>query len=392
MIRVLYDDQGFFGRYSGVARYFTEVMKRLPEGFQYKIPLASSDNIVLQRPPFNLPPHRQDVNDFVQKFCFGKYFPGVGRVYRLCAQLMPKYFPSGEWANIKNVRRALAEGDFDVFHMTGAHWVRDDWKIVAGKKPIVVTVHDLIPELLFDSKRTRRCREKVLAAAAHVITVSEYTKRDLMQMYGVPEEKITVIYHGYIAPASTGVKMQLPVEKPYVLYVGKRSGYKNFNWFVKAIAPVLKSCPDLHLFCTGMPFSSGEISMIEGMGIRDRVFQAFVPDEEMPSLFANAEVFVYPSLYEGFGIPILDAFAARCPVLLSNASCFPEVGGDAALYFNPNDEGDFREKIAILIGNNQGGIGIRKQMIERGISRLKNFSWDKCVKETTDVYCHLVQG
>ena len=265
MIRVLYDDQGFYGRYSGVARYFTEVMKRLPEGFEYNLPLAHSDNAYLQQPPFNLPPPRQNVDDFVRKYCFSRYFPGVSRVYRICARLMPNLFPSGEWANVSGVRKALSECDFDVFHMTGAHLVRDDWKIIVGKKPIVVTVHDLIPELMLGCRRTYRCRKKVLAAATHIIAVSNNTKRDLMRMYGIPDEKITVIYHGYIAQTTTNIPVQLPVGKPYVLYVGKRGGYKNFNWFAKAISPFLKSCPDLHLFCTGTSFSNEEISMLDAL-------------------------------------------------------------------------------------------------------------------------------
>ena len=382
-MRILYDDQGFFEHHGGVSRYFTEIMKHFPKGFEYVLPLVSTSNEYLRKEPFNIPSHKQDVNDFIRDWCHGCCFPGVSRVYRLCARLMPRVFPSGELANIRKVRKAVHDGDFDVFHLTGPHWIRDDWKMIVDKKPIVVTVHDLIPELFYGSKRTMRCRRQLLKVSAHIIAVSENTKRDVMSLYGTPEEKISVIYHGYL-PQKNFVPLKDQPPDPYVLYVGKRNGYKNFQFLIKAITPLLKR-KKLMLFCTGSPFSSEELSLFDSLGVADRVVQRFVSDEELTALFRDAVAFVYPSIYEGFGIPILDAFSAGCPVVLSQTSCFPEVAGDAALYFEKDDAATLYNHIESLMGDE----GIRQGLIQKGHDRIKMFSWDRCACETAKVYMSL---
>lgn len=382
-MRILYDDQGFVEHHGGVSRYFTEIMKRLPDGFEYVLPLISTSNEYLHNAPFNLPLHKQDVYDFIRDWCHGRSFPGVSRVYRFYARLMPQRFPSGELANVRKVRKALKEGDFDVFHPTGPHWIRDDWKMVVGKKPIVVTVHDLIPELLYGSKRTMACRRQVLKAASHVIAVSESTKRDVIRLYGIPKEKISVIYHGYL-PIDTTIPLRDQPHDPYVVYVGKRNGYKNFRFLVEAIASLLKN-KDLMLFCTGSEFSLDERSFFDSLGVSHRIVQRFVLDEEMPALFKNAVAFVYPSIFEGFGMPILDAFSSGCPVILSRTSCFPEVADDAALYFEKGDAATLCNHVEALMHDDD----LRQSMIQRGHDRVKMFSWEKSVSESARVYADL---
>lgn len=382
-MRILYDDQGFVEHHGGVSRYFTEIMKRLPDGFEYVLPLVSTSNQYLHDAPFNLPFHKQDIHDFIRDWCHGICFPGVSRVYRLCARLMPRRFPSGEFANSREVRKALKEGNFDVLHPTGPHWIRDDWKIVVGKKPIVITIHDLIPELLYRSKRTMTSRRQLLEAASHVIAVSENTKRDVIRLYGTPKEKISVIYHGYL-PIDTVIPLRDQPQDPYVVYVGKRNGYKNFRFLVKAIALLLKN-KDLMLFCTGSEFSLEERSFFDSLGVSHRIIQRFVRDEEMPALFKNAVAFVYPSLLEGFGIPILDAFSSGCPVILSRTSCFPEVAGNAALYFEKGDAVTLCNHVEALMHDD----GLRQSMIKKGHDRVSMFSWEKCVSESVRVYANL---
>lgn len=384
-MRILYDDQGFHQRHGGVSRYFTELMKHLPDGVEYYLPFKMSNNAYLQQPPFNMSPLGRSVDDFVAKWGRGRFYPVLSRVYWRCARWVPG-FNAGECENRRQIVEALKKGDFDVFHMTGPHWVCDDWQIVAGKKPIVVTIHDLVPDMLWRNRRVIACRRRVLEAATHIIAVSENTKKDIVRLYGVPEKKVTVIYHGHTQFEAEGTGGELPVPKPYLLYVGERDGYKNFRWLVRTLAPFLMHF-GLQLFCTGLPFRKEELRLLDRLGVAGRVQQRFVQDGQMSALFANAEAFIYPSLYEGFGIPILDAFAAGCPAVISNASCFPEVGGDAALYFNPRGDGtDLLAHLEVILGEANGAKGIRAELVEKARMRAKGFSWENCVQKTLDVY------
>ena len=380
MIKVLYDEGGFLMPHGGVSRYFVEMIKRLPDDIKPKLAMESTSNVYLQQSPFNLPPHKQTVHDFIAKTLHGHSFRGVSHVYKMLAQLMPRRFPSGELANERIFMSELKKGDFEILHLTGPHPVNNNWKSVVGRKPIVATVHDLIPEIVCGDTRVRKSRERLLKDATHIIAVSGNTKNDIMRLYGTPESKITVIYHGYLPVDVSGIK-PFQSDKPYLLYVGKRDGYKRFDFFVHAVAPLLRS-GDLRLFCTGTPFTENEQCILVKLGISDRVVQRFVTDEEMMALFAGAVAFVYPSEYEGFGIPILDAFSLGCPVVLSECSCFPEVAGNAALYFKKNDEDSLRLCIDTLLRDE----GVRFRKIRLGLERVKLFSWDKCANETANIY------
>lgn len=386
-IKILYDNVGFASlHYGGVARYFTEMIKRLPKDISWNIGMVNAANIYLQRPPYNVPPYKHDVHRFVRETLKGHLFRGVSHVYRILAHLMPNRFPSGELANDKALARAFRECCFDVFHFTGAHPVRDHWHKVLGKRPIVATVHDLIPEIVYGRKDVRLFRRKLFRDATHLIAISENTKKDMKRLYDVPDEKITVIPLGYLKQ-EVDAPVEPPIPSPYILFVGRRGGYKNFPFFAEAIAPILKTT-DLTLFCTGDSFTADEMVLFERLGIAEKVQQRFIEDEQMPSLFRNALTFVYPSLYEGFGISILDAFSAGCPVILSNCSCFPEVGGDAALYFDKGDAETLRTHILNLMK----GKVLRETLIEKGQKRAELFTWEKCAERTAEVYRKVVRG
>lgn len=380
-IQILYDAGGFRETHGGVSRYFTEMMKRLPDEFEWKLGMVSTSNAYLLEPPFNLPPHKQTVQDFIRDTLHGHSFRGVSYVYKALACIMPNRFPSGELANQRAMRTVLDDRDFDILHVTHPHPVKNTWRSVVGQKPIVATIHDLIPEILQGNLRVAACRRQLLNDATRVIAVSENTKRDIMRIYGTNESKISVIYHGNIQESSVITERLKDIPWPYILYVGKRDGYKNFTFFIEAIAPLLRQS-ELGLFCTGTGFNEQERAMLDRLEIGDKVMQRFVADSVMPSLFANAVVFVYPSLYEGFGIPILDAFSVGCPVILSDCSCFPEVAGDAALYFSPTDGIALRNNIVNVMNDGT----LRNVLVEKGLRRSRMFSWWKCAKETATFY------
>lgn len=391
-IRILYDELGFFEPHGGVSRLFTEVMRNLPQGFEWRLSPVCTGNAYLQEPPFCLPSAKESVHDFIRNTLHGHSFPGVSHVYKMLGRIFPERFPSGELANARSRVKLLRAGDFDVFHTTTPHPMFNSWSSAVGKKPIVTTVVDLIPEILGNSRRVRHFRKQLLQKSDHIIAITECTKRDLMRLYDVNEEKISVVYLGYNMPLEGNQHESIDLEvrwglktRQFLLFVGKRGGYKNFTWMVQSLAPLLKD--GLKLFCTGSPFSAQEKTLLSRLGVEGQVVQSFVSDLEMRALFGNALAFIHPSIYEGFGIPILDAFAAGCPAVLANASCFPEVAGGAALYFDPHEEGTFRAQIEKL----SRSIDLRDALVGKGYDRVREFSWRKCAQETADVYARLVR-
>lgn len=373
-MKILYDSLGFLEPQGGVSRYFTELIRHLPPGVRWEIAADETYNAFLREPPFSVPEARHSIRAFWSGF----HFRGKSIVYRTLARL--GVYPSMELANERRFAAALKKGDFDVLHLTGPHGCGTAWREYAGSAKVVMTVHDLIPDMWwkdFRGDRVRRQRRYDVEHVDVIIAVSENTKRDLMRLYGVAEEKITVIHHGYggrtlpEGVAGTG---------NYVLFVGKRGGYKNFSWFVRELAPLMREQPELRLVCTGGGFDAGERKLLDDLGMLDRAEARFVDDGELRQLYAQAACFVYPSRYEGFGIPILEAFAARCPVVLSEASCFPEVGGDAALYFRLDDGEGLRRAVRAATG------GRRDKLVAKGLERVKGFTWNACAEKTMTVY------
>jgi glycosyltransferase involved in cell wall biosynthesis len=178
--------------------------------------------------------------------------------------------------------------------------------------------------------------------------------------------------------------VELPSE--YILFVGSRFGYKNFEKFLKAVKNIVSLYSSYHVVCTGGgEFSESEKILINKLGLENRIHQYNVNDEEMPVYYSKAQLFVFPSLYEGFGMPILEAFACGCPTLLSNSSCFPEIAEKAALYFDPNDVDSMITMIIKVIESEE----LRKNMVAKGYERVKYFTWDETEKQTYSVYLSL---
>lgn len=280
----------------------------------------------------------------------------------------------------------MAGTDYDILHPT---YYSLYYKQVVNriKKPLAVTVYDMIHERypqFMQKGNTTSEKKKLLCEKADIIfAISQHTKTDLVEMLNIPPDKIKVTWLAGGFTSSTANESfigKLPGK--YLLFVGGRAGYKNFSLFFKAIAPLLHSDPDLHLVCTGGRFTPGELNLFKEYGLEQRVNAFFVDDRDFYTLYNKAEAFIFPSLYEGFGIPVLEAFSCGCPVVASNCSSLPEVGGDAALYFDPNSEAEMRDTIAKLIYNPL----LKKDLIDRGFSRIKLFSWNRTSHETIKGY------
>ena len=168
--------------------------------------------------------------------------------------------------------------------------------------------------------------------ANRVIAISEYTKKDIIEILKINPEKIDVIYHGTSLRASQEHNLSLP--EKYILFVGDRTFYKNFQLLLEAFSIVHQKNQYLHLVCTGKPFSDSELQQISNLKIASNTRQITINDKDMSELYSRALLFVFPSYYEGFGIPILEAYACNCPVALSNATCFPEIAGNAGASFH----------------------------------------------------------
>lgn len=366
-MKVLYDHQSFTGlKYGGVARYFYELMNVFSHrpDVEFELALQFSNNEYINGASFSN--HRGFTNFFD--------YVTTNRVVSLVNRL--------------NSLRLVRMGNYDVFHPTYYHKYFLDY---IGNKPFILTFHDTTNEKyhqqypalggdMFDLK------QQLLDHATRVIAVSNNTKQEMLHYFDVDEAKVDVIYHGTsftdIVPNGVGTKVITPPN--YILYVGNRTEFKNFNFFIKAIRPLLDKCHDLQVVCAGgKHFLPDEKKMLHELGISDRVvYHPIENDEALYVLYQRAIAFVFPSLNEGFGIPILEAFAAACPVVLSNASCFPEIASDAAVYFDPLDAESILSQITEIVENQ----ALRATLVERGRNRIKLFSRDNTAFQTLEVY------
>lgn len=385
-MKILYDYQAFdMQTHGGVSRYFSELAVHMPQNVKTDISVIETNNIYLKAlgkdPIGTLYKHfLWHKNSAIKHFLYKLYYNAKNGAYsRLDRTPLINRFES-----IKHIK----SGDFDLMHPT---FFDPYFLKYAGNKPFVITVHDMIPELYpqYYNRNDIQIRHKniVIPQAAHIITVSQQTKLDLCRIMNIKEEQVSVVYHG--VNESPYIPNESNKDFEYILYVGERHFYKNFNRFAKSCVPILKRHKDLVVVCTGKTFTDDERKMFEEWGMPTRFKHIFVESyQEMLDLYHYAFAFVYPSSYEGFGLPILEAYKAGCPIMLNNASCFPEVAGDAAIYFNMNEnENNFEEHFETFYHLNGTE---RKELIKRQEERLKRYSWDKSAKQTAEIYQRII--
>ena len=285
---------------------------------------------------------------------------------------------------------------------TLVHWLKPDLvhETYYASKPAmtpgykrVLTVYDMIHELFpaeFPANdRTPIDKASAVARADHIICISEHTRRDLIRILGVPHEKTSVIHLG-ISLSPTGTRGDLPVCRPFLLYVGARGGYKNFACLLRAYAASGRLLKEFDLLAFGGgPINTKEAEFIRQLSIPpENVRQVQGGDDVLEVLYRRAAAFVYPSLYEGFGLPPLEAMSFDCPVICSNASSIPEVVGNAALLFDPLSAEALGQAIAVVLDD----AGLRQALIAKGRARINHFSWEKCAQLTMTVYERVLSG
>jgi glycosyltransferase involved in cell wall biosynthesis len=250
----------------------------------------------------------------------------------------------------------------------------------------VVTVHDMIPEMMPQTRRRLdwlTLKRRYVETADLVICVSESTRDDLTRIYGNIKAPIRVVHHGVADRFHPGAQRLDFLPERYVLFVGNRGPYKDADVLFQAFAEVASDHDDLQLLCVGgSGLSASEVARLDALGIRSKVSQRFLPDDQMVSAYAHAEVYVLPSRFEGFGLPALEAMATGTPVLLARATSLPEVGGDAAAYFSPSDPRDLADQLRTLVE----GADLRERMSKAGVKHAAGFTWASTAQETAAAY------
>jgi len=363
---IWFDHQIFsFQRYGGVSRYFYELSKSIN---------TRSD----MRAHIFAPLH---ANAYLRKGDVGAgvriYAPYPSRGLRFRPRLLTPI-----------LRMAMQVWRPDVLHET--YYGLDHAHLARGQR-VVTTIHDMVyekfPGLLDRSDERIAMKYASIRRADQVICISDNTRKDLLDIYPEFEDKVSVVHHGvsYVEPCE---RSDLEFPEPYLLFVGTRSHYKNFERFIQAIgtSAFLRNNFGLTLFGGG-ELTSAERTMISAAGLPEqRVLQISGSDELLSLAYRRATAFVFPSEYEGFGMPLTEAMQHGCPVLCSGASCFPEICGDAAEYFDPSDLDDMRGVLERTLAS-QARLA---ELASAGARRGRDFSWNKCADETAEVYRKLL--
>lgn len=281
------------------------------------------------------------------------------------------------------LRRSQNHSDADVVHNT-FYLPRGLRSRPTSRR--IVTIYDMIPELLPGTRRRLdflTLKRQYVGRADHIVCISESTRKDLLRVYPEVRTPITVAYPGVSANFHPAATTSFPLPIPYVLHVGNRSSYKDAYTLIEAFALIARRFLDYQLvFVGGGPLSAREISLIRESGIQGRVEQLTLSDTDVPAAYAQAAVTVFPSRYEGFGLPAVEAMASGSPLILADTSSLPEIGGDAALYFPPGNARVLSAILETLLRDSTE----RQDRSEQGILRARNFTWSGYADATANAY------
>lgn len=351
--------------YGGISRYYCEIFSLFSKqaGLKIIFPISYTDNIYFES--YGL----EKVKN--KWFVLLEFLSNIGISVNTVKNKI----------NRRNIRSQLKKNNFDLVVLTYY-----DTKILKQpiKKPFVLTVYDMIHELLphyFPDDPTSVNKKLLIEKATKIIAVSNNTKKDILKFYPeINPNKIDVIYHGSSLSVDKTVD-NLPSN--YILFVGSRYGYKNFELLLKSCENILKDNTDLYLVCAGGgAFTIDELIFIESLDLFRKIQFINFEENQLGFIYNNAKMFIFPSQYEGFGIPVLEAMSCGCPIVLTHNSIFEEVAEDAGLFFENNNEKDLENKIILLLTDET----LRCSMIENGYIQARKYSWTDAAKNCLKTY------
>jgi len=368
-MKILYDTEIFdLQIFGGISLYFSKLFDCFSkdQDVDFTMPLIYSDNQYIRN------------SDLLKYMSFYKHnFP-----FR--KQLTKFFALQNEINTVKNLKKQ----DFDLYHPT---YFNLNLLKHLNKKPFVLTVHDMTLEVLpeyfiFDknAENTVKTKKYLIENASRIIAISENTKKDILEFTNVDESKIDIVYHGKPFESLEKTENVGYLPEKYILFVGQRSKYKNFVSFLIAISEILLKDENLYLICAGgFNFSRTEKEIINSLNLIKKVIYTGIENEnKLIALYKNAVCFIFPSLYEGFGFPILESFQCGCPLICSNTSSFPEIAGDAAYYFDPYDSESIKNAVNKVLQDDN----LKQEMRQKGHKQVEKFNWNKTASQTKDVY------
>ncbi len=359
-MKIAYNSSIFFlQKYGGISRYFCSIIKEFIEdrkSLRIFSPIFKN-NYLLDIP-----------NNYKKGFYIPRY-----PTPKLLKNIVDKI-------SFKQIQNS----NFDIIHDT---YYSENLLNYRNKKKII-TVYDLIHEKFPDLYKNKNFekKKKIINCSDKIICISENTKNDLIKHYNIDEKKINVIHLGYnhIQNNLNSIRQEnLILPKDFIFFVGSRLKYKNFDLLINSFHSSKKLKKDFNIVCFGGgPFTEKEKKLFNELNILDKLFHFEGGDDLLSYLYTKSKLFVFPSQYEGFGIPLLEAMSIGCPVLASNTSIFKEICKDGAHYFNNNDANDLCEKLEQLLYSETNLL----LKIDLALNISKIYNWKKCANETYKVY------
>lgn len=367
-MRIGIDARMYGTRCTGIGRYNQELINRLAQ-------IDSENEYVI----------------FLRKVDFENFVPPNDQFKKVLADF-PHYSFSEQFKFPGLIRRQK----IDLMHFT--HFNAP----IFYAQPLVVTIHDLTLSF-FPGKKMNRfwyrwvyriVMSRVVKNAKRIIAISKNTKKDLIKLFKAPEKKVSVVYNGISSDFSSKTQVkradlmsQLNIEKPYFLYTGVWRDHKNVVGLIHAFKKANEKLGNTYqLVITGRPNPIyHEIpDTIKELNLeKDVLLVGMVPEDHLKGLYQNATSYVFPSFYEGFGLPPLEAMQCGVPVVTSDQASIPEVCGEEnAVYFNPYDEEDMVNKLYLIATD----ASLRQRLVDRGKERVKFFDWNKMAIEINTIY------